>query len=216
MKQFIVIDPLLLDTNGVLVCKKPSRRSFQKAHFKQGDLDGACGAYSILMVLNILGVFEAEELNSNTEFDKRTAEWKLIQSLNEKGLYRDGLTSKDIQNILTANYAKYVTVQCVDKEKDIMDVIKNWVDSNNPVVLGIDYNSTDGHWVVVVGYVLDEEGEPSDLLILDPGNDSPKYCLWNGILNVKKEPRKKYGFRYNSDRLYMVDIGEVVIIAKKK
>ena len=57
MKQFKVINRLKL-IEGVLMCKKPSGRSFQKAHFKQGDLDGACGAYSVAMVLNILGVFE--------------------------------------------------------------------------------------------------------------------------------------------------------------
>lgn len=53
------------------------------------------------MVLNILGVFEAEELYSDTYFDRRTAEWKLIKALNENGLYRDGLTSNEIQEIVT-------------------------------------------------------------------------------------------------------------------
>lgn len=55
MKQFKVIDQLCLK-EGKLKCKKPSNRSFQKAHFKQGDLDGACGAYSVSMALNILRV----------------------------------------------------------------------------------------------------------------------------------------------------------------
>lgn len=44
MKQFKVIDQICLK-EGKLKCKKPSNRSFQKAHFKHGDLDGACGAY---------------------------------------------------------------------------------------------------------------------------------------------------------------------------
>ena len=70
MKQFKVINRLKL-IEGVLMCKKPSGRSFQKAHFKQGDLDGACGAYSVAMVLNILGVFEAEEICSDNVIDKR-------------------------------------------------------------------------------------------------------------------------------------------------
>lgn len=46
MKQFRVIDQFSL-INEELVCKKPSNRSYQKAHFKQGDLDGTCGAYSV-------------------------------------------------------------------------------------------------------------------------------------------------------------------------
>ena len=60
MKIYKVIDQLELK-DGKLMCKKPSRKSWQKAHYKQGDLDGACGAYSVAMALNILGVFEAED-----------------------------------------------------------------------------------------------------------------------------------------------------------
>ena len=39
MVQFKVINRLQL-RDGVLMCKKPSGRSWQKAHYKQGDLDG--------------------------------------------------------------------------------------------------------------------------------------------------------------------------------
>ena len=85
MIQFKVINQLRLN-DGVLMCKKPSGRSLQKAHFKQGDLDGACGAYSVAMVLNILGAFEAEDICSDNPIDKRTSEWKLINALNEEGI----------------------------------------------------------------------------------------------------------------------------------
>ena len=49
MKYFKVVDYLLLK-NGELLCKKPSGRSMQKAHFRQGDLDDDCGVYSIAML----------------------------------------------------------------------------------------------------------------------------------------------------------------------
>ena len=65
MRQFKVINQLQL-IDSVLMCKKPSGRSFQKAHYRQGDLDEACGAYSIAMVLNILGVFEADNIYSDS------------------------------------------------------------------------------------------------------------------------------------------------------
>ena len=51
-------------------------------------------------------LFEAEELYSDTYFDRRTAEWKLIKALNENGLYRDGLTSNEIQEIVTKKLLK--------------------------------------------------------------------------------------------------------------
>ena len=148
MVQFKVINRLQL-RDGVLMCKKPSGRSWQKAHYKQGDLDGACGAYSISMVLNILGVFEADNLYSESDSEKvdnRKAEWRLINALNEQGLYRDGLDSSDIQEILSENYSKYVTTQCaIKKEHDLVELATAWLDKNNPVIIRISYDNNNSH-----------------------------------------------------------------------
>jgi len=216
MRQFKVINQLRL-LNGELMCKKPSGRSYQKAHFKQGDLDGACGAYSVAMVLNILGVFEAEEICSDNVIDKRTSEWKLIRALNEEGLYRDGLTSEKIKKILSDNYGRRVAVQLVDKETghEIFDVTKKWIDDDNPVILRFGFDKYSGHWVVAVGYIEEENGVLSAILTLDPGSKSPTYALWNGVLNLYKEPRKRYGYRYDSDYNQMVDVDEAIIITRK-
>ncbi len=215
MKQFKVISQLTLK-DGELMCKTPSKHSLQKAHFKQGDLDGACGAYSIAMALNILGVFKADELYSDTAFDRRTAEWKLISALNEQGLYRDGLTGNQIQSILLTNYSKYVNVLCAHKnDHDLFKLIKNWLDDETPSLIHIDYNKYDGHWIVAIGYALDENGEMTDILILDPGVDSPKCAMWNGILNIKKIPRKTFGYEYTSDSSTLVDVVEAISIQLK-
>lgn len=214
MRQFKVINQLRLN-DGELKCRKPGR-SLQKAHFKQGDLDDACGAYSVAMVLNILGVFEAEEICSDNPIDKRTSEWKLIKVLNDEGLYRKGMTSDKIQSKLTENYGSRVNVQFASKSSkhNIAEITKDWIDNNTPVILGF-VGKNYAHWVVAVGYIEDEHGILSDILTLDPGSDSPKYALWNGILNLYKEPRKRYGYRYDSDYHQMVDIDEAIIISKK-
>ena len=214
MKHFKVINQLVLK-DGILLCKKPSGRTMQKAHFKQGDLDGACGAYSIAMVLNILRVFEADELYSDTTYDRRTAEWKLIKALNEEGLYRDGLDSEQIQHIITSNYSKYVNVQCVTKENDLIKLTQSWIDNENPIILRVDYDAHHAHWIVAVGYVTEDNGNPTSILTLDPGSNSPHYCLWNGIIDLPKVPKKKYGYSYSSDVQSMVDITEMIIITKK-
>ena len=94
-------------------------------------------------------------------------------------------------------------------------VIKNavkYVDENNPVILRISYAGGNGHWIVVVGYSTDENDNVAALLTLDPGNDSPTYSMWNGMLSLQKDGRKKYGYRYTSDKLYMVDFDAEVII----
>lgn len=216
MKYFTVINQLEMK-NGVLSCKRPSGRSFQKAHYKQGDLDGACGAYSIAMVLNILGVFESDELCSDTEFDKRTAEWKLIKALNEDGLYRDGMNSDEIQRIINNNYAKYVYAQVIRKDNghDIISMTKDWIDHDNPVILRFGFDKHDGHWVVAVGYATDENDNLTAILTLDPGSNSPRYSLWNGIVDLPKIPKKRYGYSYNSDYSSMVDIDEAIIIKRQ-
>lgn len=216
MKQFKVIDQLSL-IDGVLMCKKPSGRSYQKAHYKQGDLDGACGAYSLSMVLNILGVFEADELLTPThKQNKRTEEWRLIKALNQWGLYQDGLKSSDIRNILKKYYSEVVSVFVprIEKGEKISEQIKYWIDQNVPVILRINYNSEDGHWIVVVGYALDENGNYTSILTLDPGADTPRYCLWNGILELEKEPRKTYGYRYYTDNAEKVSLEEIIIISR--
>jgi hypothetical protein len=97
---------------------------------------------------------------------------------------------------------------------DIADIAKNWIDNEIPVILGL-VGKNFAHWVVAVGYIEDENKVISDILTLDPGSESPKYALWNGILSLNKEPRKRYGFRYDSDYNQMVDLDEAIIITKK-
>ncbi len=216
MKHFKVIEQLSFNKRGELVCKKPSGRSYQKAHYKQGDLDGACGAYSLSMVLNILGVFEADDLYKNTEeHDKRTVEWKLIKSLNEWGLYPNGLKTTSIEELVTKNYSKYVSIESTGKKASIPFIVKEFIDKNNPVILGIDYKNGGGHWIVAVGYAMDDDQKLSHILTLDPGNDTPKYSLWNGILNIQRDYRKMFGFHYFSDKEYIVSLEEAIIIRKK-
>lgn len=216
MRQFKVINQLQL-IDSVLMCKKPSGRSFQKAHYRQGDLDGACGAYSIAMVLNILGVFEADNIYSDSNSgDNRFAERRLIKALNEQGLYRDGLDSNEIRQILTTNYKKYVNVESYKKsEINLQKQIINFIEKNIPTILRIDYDKYHAHWIVAVGYELDDNNEISSFLTLDPGVGSPTICPWNGILSSDKLPRKTYGYTYHTTGSVNVDITEMVIIQKK-
>ena len=86
-------------------------------------------AMAIAMLLNIIGVFEAEEMNSNSDGDGRYAEWQLINALNEYGLYREGLRSDQIQEILTKTFSKYVNVQVANKEDhNLIELIQDRID----------------------------------------------------------------------------------------
>lgn len=83
MRQVHLISQLFLQ-QGVLRSRVKS--SAKKVHFRQGELDGACGAYSIAMALNIVGAFDADYLNKETEkVDFRTAEGKLHKAIHNGG-----------------------------------------------------------------------------------------------------------------------------------
>ena len=214
MKLFKVIDQLQL-INGVLMCKTMNGRSYQKAHYKQGELDGACGAYSIAMVLNIIGVLNSDDINNNDKVDKRTTYGRLIKTLiKENGLYPDGLTANDIKKLLLGDYSQYIDVECKTRsDKDtLIDKAIQCIDNNIPIILSIWYDKNHGHWIVVVGYITDDNDNVTALLTLDPGEDSPTYALWNGVLSLEREGRKKYGYKYSTDRSVLVDFnGEVII-----
>jgi hypothetical protein len=144
MKQFIVIDQLRLNEKGALVCKKPSGRLCSKVHFKQGDLDGVCGAYSLAMVFNILGVFEDSSRNSD-EHGNRAAEWKMIRSLNNQDLYPNGLRPCDMIKMVTQTYSKYVTIDHTGRKAGIPLKVKECIDTNAPVILQISCNQDETH-----------------------------------------------------------------------
>ena len=101
MKQFIVIDQLCLNEHGRLVCKNPSGRHYQRAHFKQGELDGVSCVYSIAITFNILNVLNAEDTSWNRyEHEETTAGWRLIRSLNSPSLYPKGINANEIIKIV--------------------------------------------------------------------------------------------------------------------
>lgn len=110
-----------------------------------------------------------------------------------------------------------VSVQLASRESghDIVDVVKKWIDDDNPVIMRFGFDKHNGHWVVAVGYIEEENGVLSAILTLDPGSKSPTYALWNGILDLHKEPRKRFGYRYDSDYNQMVDVDEAIIITRK-
>ena len=161
MRQVHLISHLFLQ-QGVLRSRVKS--SAKKVHFRQGELDGACGAYSIAMALNIVGAFDADYLNKETDkVDFRTAEGKLHKAIHEWGLYPDGLSLDDCTSILDT-YKKYVSYETFQDFDSILEAL----DNDYPVIVGIDY-SGGGHWIVAVGYNV-KDGVIENIYTLDPGS----------------------------------------------
>lgn len=183
-----------------LSSKSKNGRTYYNAHYRQGDLDGACGAYSIAMCLNILGVFNSEIslLKDNSKIDWRTLEGRMIKKFNSKGLYNNGLTKNECEEILDT-YKTIVYYEELENDEDIISYAINMVDEDTPSMLGISF-SGGAHWIVIVGYVKDDKTDKViALLTLDPGYDSQSIAFWNGYISLKIEnndKRKTYKYFY--------------------
>ena len=216
MKQFIVIDQLCLNDNGTLVCKKPSGRHYQKAHFKQGDLEGVSSAYSLAIAFNILNVFEAEYTSCNrNEHEKTTAGWGLIRFINNPSFYPKGISPNDIIKIVKQDCSEFVTIDHTGKRAGIPLKVKECIDNNIPVILQISFDQYETQWIVVVGYAKDKDDKISYLLTLDSRKDLRIGCFWNGILNLDRCITLKYGFQYITDVVELVGLDDAIIIKKR-
>ena len=216
MKQFIVIDQLRLNEKGALVCKNPSRRHYQKAHFKQGDLDGVSCAYSIAITFNILNVLNAEDTSWNrNEHEKATTGWELIRFLNTPSLYSKRISSNDIIKIVKQDYSEFVTIDHTGKRAGIPLKVKECIDNNIPAILQISFDQYETQWIVVVGYAKDKEDKVSCLLTLDSRKGLRKGCFWNGILNLDRCITLKYGFQYITDVVELVGLDDAIILKKR-
>lgn len=216
MKELVIIDQLSLNEDGKLVCKNPSGRHYQRAHFKQGELDGVSCVYSIAITFNILNVFNAEDtLWNRNEHEKTAAGWGLIRFLNTPSLYSKGISSNDMIKRVKQEYSEFVTIDHTGKRAGIPLKVKECLDNNLPVILQISFDQYETQWIVVVGYAKDKDDKVSYLLTLDSRKDLRIGCFWNGILNLDRCITLKYGFQYITDVVELVGLDDAIILKKR-
>ena len=112
-------------------------------------------------------------------------------------------------------YSEFVTIDHTGKRAGIPLKVKECLDNNLPAILQISFDQYETHWVVVVGYAIDEEGKVSYLLTLDPRKDLRIGYFWNGILNLDRCITLKYGFQYITDVVELVGLDDAIIIKKR-
>ncbi len=184
-------------------------------HLRQGELDGACTVYSLMMgliaarkvkksALTDLDIFDSEDKpDGRTSFGRLLKEffYKIPKSKDEPEtvLLRNGYTLEDIQNKLSHAYSKEVTtwyassLKDADKEgylnrNELIDFIAEEIDKGNPVEIAFGYRKGGGHAVLAVGYER-SYGEIKRLFCLDPAFECSIRGKYNAIISLTHNGR---------------------------
>jgi len=185
--------------------KMPDGRS---VHLRQGDLDGACTVYSLMMGLIAAKKVKKDDLLDLGKYEKvdgRKSLGRLLKEFFERKpessdwpetiLLRNGYRLSHIQDKLSRSYGKMVTSWYgssdlnkdesgyMDK-KELLGFIAEEIDKGCPVEIAFDYrNSDSGHAVLVVGYEMIND-EPQKLFCLDPGFEAPEKKKYNAVIST--------------------------------
>lgn len=209
MKAIHIIDKIELSEKGLTV-----RGSKQLVHLRQGELDGACGVYSMMMCLVIEKIVKRDFITDVPESLKRNTSYgRLVsQFLEKKGMVINGYEkSEDLVDELQHAFKKNVDSRCLD-EDNLLEEIINMLKDNHPVEIKFSRIRNYGHFVVAIGYR--EEEKYTDLYCLDPGYPMEIGQMWNNVLRIETTSYAKYNcLNLQEDRKVCID--EALVCIKK-
>lgn len=166
---------------------------------RQGSADGACGPYSIFMILKILGLLKKENLPPNNKVDKRTRISIFLNGINNlHGLIKDGTYLRELEDLIDKSLGSKVHYEpCELENKELIDFVLEKLNAEIPLMVGVTF-PTGGHWMVAVGYVKNDNGKVSKLLFLDPSGEIPHVSPWNSIIDVSQTKKGDYPYLWQS------------------
>jgi len=210
MAEIKIIDKVTLTKEGLMV-----KGTKQGAHLRQGELDGACAVYSMMMCLVIEKIIKRNIITNVPESLRRnTSDGRLINHFLEKqGMVVDGYELKILKDELQSTFRKKVNPYYYSADEyDLQAVIKEAINSNQPVEINFSRKRQYGHAVVIIGYK--EEKDKTSFYCLDPGYPMEECQIWNNVLEVDLNATAKYNchnFREDS----IVTIDEVMTFEKR-
>ena len=159
----------------------------------QGDLDGSCSIYSLMMMLILHKKLDRNDLTDK----KRAAENDFVFSIQRiflqkfNGLCKGGHKIKDISNKLNICFnAKLSETYTIIRGKrntvfrpGLHKMIKYNLDNGRPVMIGFRREKGGGHSVVVIGYYR-QGRKKMRLFCLDPGRPLGYMQIWNNVIDL--------------------------------
>lgn len=233
MQEIKFIKDIWYDGPDRMMYTKARSGHASKLFIRQGDLDSSCSVYSLMMVLMMLRKVNFNELYSREAAmelsdEDRDSVMQLQDTFlrNLKGHYREeeaGYYFDTLNKKLRRCFGKEVkskSYEAIGKKSNspqkqaLADIIKDSIDNNRPIEIGITFEKNKGgHAVVVIGYTYHKHY--LRLFCLDPGFDLPKTSFWNSIVDfaIKETDLRLYRDWYiNPDESIPVTVDEVLTI----
>lgn len=198
-------------------------RTWQKVALKQGDMDGACAVYSLMMYLIFLRVLTYTQIiNLNTKFKGQTSKGRLFKEFFEKeGLCRNGFYFSTLVDKLRHSFSKMVFAvsdsynSSVSDQSKAIKTVKEAIDANTPIMIAEVFKGGGAHAILVVGYELRND-KVSKLFCLDPGYPIADYSYWNTVIRLNDVIGNTYSHTSISDKqMIPIYIDETLRITKR-
>lgn len=192
MNKMFVSPWLMVSPEGPVTC---AGKGSGRVHMRQGDADGACGPYALMMGLITLGALEREGVANMGDSDGRSRVGRFRNTLLEHGaLISRGTTTQDLINLAWHFRADGIAPELVTGNKgELVHVIQNAIENAAVPLLSVSWSRLEGHWLMVVGHQgYESEGvyQPTHVLCLDPASEAPKASLWNAVIAIYDDEGK--------------------------
>ena len=212
MADIHVIDSIRLNHKGL--CVLDEKRKWVKLHKQQGDLDGACAIYSLVMAMLCRGLLADDDTRVYSRPDRRTDKGRfLYHFFNERGMIRDGYSYVTLAKEINLSSFNINAVRRSPKTNDDrIELISDYIFDNIPVIISVIFPEG-AHALLAIGVETDSDKTITKILCLDPGSPSPIYSSWNCFIDVSKEAKSDYPFNCVSGHThYKVSLDDMLII----
>ena len=137
MASIHIIDSIRLSHKGLCVLDENSK--WVKLHKQQGDLDGACAIYSLVMAMLCKGLLTDDETQVYNRPDRRTDKGKfLYQFFNERGMIREGYSYVTLaKEINESSFGIKATRKNPRTNNGRVELISDYIYDNIPVIISV-------------------------------------------------------------------------------
>lgn len=196
---------------------KDANGKWVDVHKQQGDLDGACSIYSLVMAMLCQGIITEEDIQILKSPDRRTPKGKfLYHFFYEQGLIQKGYNYTALAREINEQPFEIVAIHKRPRTNDNrIELIEQFISQNSPVIISTEFNSG-AHALLAIGIESNENDIITKIFCLDPGAPAPKVSPWNCFVDVSREGDTNYPFYYVTEtNTYKVTLDDMLIIEHK-